>query len=143
MNKKINETNEAMEKKIQKIIDEKNNEKIIEKENINKKVEEEIKKRLDEEVNKRIDNEVQKKLNEELKKLEYINLKNNNTILDKDSLEKYDFAKKISMDIPEEIKTEVVDANIEKLRKKNVLATEKSDINKIEEKSCTENCTIF
>ena len=46
------------------------------------------------------------------------------------------------MDIPEEIKIEGFDAKIEKLRKKNILTTEKNDMNKIDEK-CTENCVIF
>ena len=64
-----------------------------------------------------------------------------NTILDSDK-EKFDANKKVSMDIPEEIKTEGFDAKIEKLRKKNILTTEKNDTNKIDEK-CTENCVVF
>ena len=113
-------------------------------ENINKKIEEEIQKRLDKELSERIDNEVQKKLKEALKSLEYSNLKNNkNDIINKEIFEKSHFPQKLSMDIPEEIKTETVEENIEKLRKKNASITETSEISKIEEKSCTENCNIF
>ena len=66
---------------------------------------------------------------------------NKNSIIDSDK-EKIDVNKKVSMDIPEEIKIEGFDAKIEKLRKKNILTTEKNDMNKIDEK-CTENCVIF
>ena len=47
------------------------------------------------------------------------------------------------MDIPEEIKIEGFDAEIEKLRKKNILTTEKNDINKKDDNRCSENCVIF
>ena len=135
-----------MNVKIQKIIEEKDNEQKVEKEKINIKMEEEIQKRLNEELNKRVDYEVQRKLSEELKKLEYQinNLKADKTdIIENEAKEKLGFIKKISMDIPEEIKIEGTDSNIEKLRKKNIITTQDNEINKTAEKSCTENCKIF
>ena len=85
-------------------------------------------------------------MSEELKKLEYDinNLKSHKkNITENDHKENNVYSnKKISMDIPEEIKTEGIDENIEKLRKKNITTTENNEINKIKGFNCTENCII-
>ena len=47
------------------------------------------------------------------------------------------------MDIPEEIKTEDVDENIEKLRKKNFAITKNNEINQTKDSTCFDNCFIF
>ena len=114
-----------MDKKIKKIMEQKDKEKKIEKEKTDKKIEEEFQKRLNDEVEKRVDNEVQRKLSEELKKFEYeiSNLKSTKKFVLESDKEKIDVNKKVSMDIPEEIKIEGFDAEMEKLRKKNILTT--------------------
>ena len=134
MNKRIDEIKQEMEKKIQKKNEEKNIEDKIAKEKINQRMEEEIQRRLNEEINKKIDNEVQRKLSEELKKLEY-NINNSKAI----KRVKY----KISMDIPEEIKSDSIDMNIEKLRKMNVDSTKKNETKENKGGSCIENCIII
>ncbi len=141
MIEKIDETKKEMENKLQKIIEEKDKEYKIEKEKINKNIENEIQKRINEEVNKKLDKEIQKKLDEEIKKYDNLRCKHKFIIKNKDGEELN--IKKVSMDIPEEIKTEGFDAEIEKLRKKNILTTEKNDINKIDDNRCSENCVIF
>ena len=84
---------------------------------------EQIQKRLNEEINKK--KEIQEKLEND------INILKNNK-------------NKVSIDIPEEIKTEdIADENVEKLRKKNIAITKNNDINKTNESTCTDNCSIF
>ena len=119
----------------------KKKEKKIKKKKNNKKIKKKKKKRINEEVNKKLDKEIQKKLDEEIKKYDNLRCKNKFIIENKDGEELN--IKKVSMDIPEEIKTESLDATIEKLRKKNIVVTENNNINNIEEKGCTENCIIF